>query len=280
MVQFSILDTPIPMLYRKNHIDLAGKHIGHGRSSNKPVREFRGSMRGKMDSPATWRPSKIDLLLSALIAVGFPALAGFLLGRGGALIPMLLYYGTAWALSVFRRGGSGYRLEIPPAPPASFYVNVMVILVALVCANIAGIRIDRPAYAGVILTALVWAPVNAASEQLLWLYIFDSWDLYGATRFRGAARLAMRGAGLALFTLFVGTIHTIFWARLLKTVEPASIFGIAFILATTISGFLHIVVWRRSGRMIYTFIPHFLLNLVPMFWTGYSMLPYLFVPVR
>jgi hypothetical protein len=27
--------------------------------------------------------------------------------------------------------------------------------------------------------------------------------------------------------------------------------------------------------MVYTFIPHFLLNLVPLFWTGYSILPFL-----
>ncbi|WP_158301057.1 hypothetical protein [Thermotoga maritima] len=46
-------------------------------------------------------------------------------------------------------------------------------------------------------------------------------------------------------------------------------------LMTTISGFIHIVVWRQSGNMVFTFIPHFLLNLGPLFWTGYSIVPYL-----
>jgi hypothetical protein len=35
-------------------------------------------------------------------------------------------------------------------------------------------------------------------------------------------------------------------------------------------------VWRESNQMIFTFIPHYLLNLLPFFWTGYSLLPYLF----
>jgi hypothetical protein len=237
-------------------------------------------MRKGTGSPATWRPAKTDLLVSALMAACFPALAGFLLGRGGALVPMLLYYGAAWALGALRRGGSGYRLEIPPVPPVSFYVNVAVIVATLACAYAAGIRLESPEPAGILLTALVWAPVNASSEQLLWLYIFDSWDLYGAARFGRAGRLAMRAAGLGLFTLFVGTIHTLYWARFLKTVEPASAFGLMFILGTAVSGYLHIVVWRKSGRMVFTFIPHFLLNLAPLFWTGYSILPYLLAPVR
>jgi len=28
--------------------------------------------------------------------------------------------------------------------------------------------------------------------------------------------------------------------------------------------------------MVFTFIPHFILNLLPIFWTYYSILPYLF----
>jgi hypothetical protein len=232
-------------------------------------------VRPDKDHAVTWRPTKIDLFFSALLALGFPSLAGFLLGRGGALAPMLLYYGAAWGFALLRRGTSGYRLEIPPAPPVSFYVNVAVILATLVCAYVAGVRLKNPSPVGVLLTALVWAPLNAASEQLLWLYIFDSWDLYGASRFRRAGSFAMRAAGLALFTLFVGSIHTMYWARFLTTVEPSSTFGIVFILGTSVSGFLHIVVWRKSGRMIFTFIPHLLLNLLPLAWTGYSILPYL-----
>lgn len=45
---------------------------------------------------------------------------------------------------------------------------------------------------------------------------------------------------------------------------------------TSLSGFLHLIVWRQSRQMVFTFIPHLILNLVPIFWTNYSIIPYLF----
>ena len=122
----------------------------------------------------------------------------------------------------------------------------------------------------VLLTALIWAPLNAATEQLLWIYIFEAWDLYPAK-----SRWVVRLIGLTLFAAFVGLIHTMYWAKFLETVEPGQLFGVAFVLLTTVTGFLHLVVWRKSNQMILTFIPHFLLNLIPLFWTHYSILPYL-----
>jgi hypothetical protein len=58
-------------------------------------------------------------------------------------------------------------------------------------------------------------------------------------------------------------------------VEPGAVIGIAFVMLTSLSGYLHLVVWRKSRQMFFTFIPHLLLNLVPVFWTHYSILPYL-----
>ena len=66
-----------------------------------------------------------------------------------------------------------------------------------------------------------------------------------------------------------------YWAKFLETVDPKQVLGLVFVVLTTVSGFLHLVVWRKSNQMIFTFIPHFLLNLVPIFWTNYSILPYL-----
>lgn len=63
--------------------------------------------------------------------------------------------------------------------------------------------------------------------------------------------------------------------KFLTTVDSNQVFGVVFILLTSVSGFLHLVVWRKSNHMILTFIPHFLLNLVPIFWTNYSILPFL-----
>lgn len=222
-----------------------------------------------------WTPSGIDLAITAAMTLGFPFIAGMLLGRVGALLPMVLYYGAAWGICIWRRGGSGYSLRRLPAPPVWFYVNVGVIVTALVLSYFARIEAEYTTPGGVVFTALVWAVVNAASEQLLWIYIFDSWDLFGQARFRRTGRFVFRISGLLLFTAFVGTIHTMYWAKFLHTVDAGTAVGILFVVVTTVSGYLHILVWRRSGRMVYTFIPHFMLNLFPLFWTGYSIVPYL-----
>lgn len=88
--------------------------------------------------------------------------------------------------------------------------------------------------------------------------------------------LAFRTIGLLFFLVFVGLIHTLFWVQFLNTVQAGTLFGTIFVVLTSVSGFLHLVVWRRSRQMVFTFIPHLLLNLVPLIWTGYSMVPYLF----
>lgn len=222
-----------------------------------------------------WIPGKTDLILSAAITLFFPLLAGSLYSSTGALLPMILYYSAAWGISFWRRGRSGYNIKNLPAPPISFYVHVIVIAITLVLSYLARITILEPRLAGVIFTALVWALINASSEQLLWLYIFDSWDLYGIGKRGKGASVLMRLAALLFFTIFVGTIHTMFWTRFLHTVNPDLTWGKIFIAGTTVSGYLHILVWRKSDRMIYTFIPHFMLNLFPLFWTGYSIMPYL-----
>ena len=155
------------------------------------------------------------------------------------------------------------------SPPTSF-LTLGVILTSLVCAYLARNQFASGNSTGILLTALIWAPLNAATEQLLWIYLFESWDLYPSK-----PRPAFRLVGLLLFTAFVGLIHTMYWAKFLETVDPKQVLGLVFVVLTTVSGFLHLVVWRKSNQMIFTFIPHFLLNLVPIFWTNYSILPYL-----
>ena len=219
----------------------------------------------------SWESSTLDLILAATVAIFFPFVAGFLYSRTGAFLPMALYYGLAWGLVKWRRGTIGYGNPLPDKPPFTFYLNVGIILISLVFAWLS--PIINPAFQplGVILTALIWAPLNASTEQILWIYIFESWDI-----FPKKVNMTYRVIGILLFSIFVGAIHTSFWAQFLQVVQPDTIFGILFVILTTISGFLHIVVWRQSRQMVFTFIPHLLLNLIPIFWTHYSILPYLF----
>ena len=219
----------------------------------------------------SWTPARFDLLLAAGIALAFPFAAGFLYDATGAFLPMLLYYGLAWGMAKWRRGATGYGNPFPARPPRAFYINVGLILAGLACAWLSPIVHPTAAPLGVLLTALIWAPLNAASEQILWIYIFDAWDLYPQQ-----LRIGYRLLGLLFFSAFVGLIHALFWVKFLHTVQDSTVFGAIFIVITSLTGFIHIIVWRQSRQMVFTFIPHLLLNLLPLFWTNYSILPYLF----
>lgn len=215
-----------------------------------------------------WRPQKIDLVFATTIGILFPVFAGLLFSATGAFLPMLLYYGLAWILIKWRRGSTGYFYPLPKKVTVFFYLNVGVILISLICAYLARNTFPNNEFFGILMTAVVWAPLNAASEQLLWIYIFEAWDLYPSK-----LKIGYRLVGLILFSAFVGMIHTMYWAKFLTTVDPHRVFGVIFVILTSVSGFLHLVVWRKSNHMIFTFIPHFLLNLIPIFWTGYSIIP-------
>jgi hypothetical protein len=219
----------------------------------------------------SWKPGILDLVLSAVLAIFLPFAAGFLYLRTGAFLPMVLYYGLAWGLVKWRRGSIGYRNAFPARPPLAFFLNIGVILACLVFAWLSPIVNPSIQPLGMLLTALVWAPLNAATEQILWIYIFDAWDLYPKK-----VSILFRVIGLLFFSTFVGLIHTSYWVRFLNTVQAGTLFGTLFIVLTSLSGFLHIVVWRQSKQMVFTFIPHLILNLVPIFWTNYSIIPYLF----
>ncbi len=223
-----------------------------------------------------WKPSSFDLGLSVVFALIFPLLAQFLYTKTGALIPLLLYYGAAWGITKWRRGSTGYFNEFKKKYPHSFFINLGVILICLIFAYLAQINSSNIITVGILLTAFIWAPINASSEQLLWIFIFEAWDLYLPWNEENKKKnWIFRIIGLLFFSIFVGMIHALFWMNFLHTVDSAIIFGVIFVLATTVSGYIHLWVWRESNQMVFTFIPHFLLNLIPLFWTGYSILPYL-----
>lgn len=224
-----------------------------------------------------WKPQTFDLILSVLFAIGFPFLAQILYLTTGALVPMLIYYAIAWGISKWRRGSTGYFTKLKGKPPIAFFVNLGVVIISLVFAYYARVVVVDVNIVGVILTGLIWATINASSEQILWIYIFEAWDLHPSRTKENKKNLLYSIIGLILFTSFVGLIHVMFWVNFLHVVDSQTIFGIIFVFLTTVSGFLHLVVWRKSNQMIYTFIPHFILNLIPLFWTGFSIIPYLLI---
>jgi hypothetical protein len=250
-----------------------------------------------------WKPAKLDLILSTIVAITLPILALYLYKFTGAFIPIIIYYSLAWILPIWRRKGAGYNLNGFNKHQIAFYINTGLIIICIIFIYLGRIIPDEISRTGAILTALIWAPINASSEQLLWIYIFESWELYPQsvksktikgneskvsneinTEFIESIekdslykkkKLLFTIIGLILFTCLVGLIHTLFWANFLHLVDPSSVFGILFIILSTVTGFMHIIVWKKSKNMLFTFIPHLLLNALPIIFTSYSILPYL-----
>ncbi len=233
-----------------------------------------------MDSPSKWQPQKADLWFSIILAAGLPVVCGTLYEVLGALLPMVLYYALAWGFVYWRRGSIGYLNKPRKKLPISFVINLVVISISLVFAYIARIVPENTNPTGTVLSALIWPVINGATEQILWIYLFEAWDLQvswdAGDKNRSRRNWTYRVVGLLVSATFIGMIHVMYWAKFLHTVDSTQVAGLIFILITTVSGFLHFWVWRESNQMIFTFIPHYLLNLLPFFWTGYSLVPYLF----
>jgi len=116
-----------------------------------------------------WKPTSADLTISTIIAIAFPLFAGYFYEETGALLPMIFYYGLAWGIVKWRRGSTGYYNTSKKRIPISFLINIFLILLSLAFAYHARILNHEPNILGVIMTAIIWAPLNAASEQLLWI---------------------------------------------------------------------------------------------------------------
>ena len=189
---------------------------------------------------------------------------------------------AGWGVVKWRRGRIGYLNKPIKKLPKSFVLNVGLVIVAVIISAFAPIHTPSPDAAGVILSASIWPVFNASSEQLLWIYIFEAWDLRLPQKGSGEGDVNMpkkwmfRFIGLLLNLTFVGMIHVMYWAKFLLTVNSASMLGVLFVVMSTVTGVVHLWVWRESNQMVFTFIPHYILNLMPFFWTGYSLIPFLF----
>jgi len=237
----------------------------------------------------TWEPTNLDLILSTGFSLGLPALFSILYDALGALIPMIIYYVIAWGVMKWRRGHTGYLNKPKKKLPVSFVINLVIIVFTVILGSFAPIKTIGSNVTGVVLTTIFWPLANASSEQLLWIYIFEAWDLrfpwkdaknapQNGKASNQRKNWIFRAIGLILNTVFVGTVHTMFWTKFLHVVDSEGMIGIIFLITTSISGYIHLWAWRESNNMVFTFIPHYILNLVPFFWIGFSMVPYLVMP--
>jgi hypothetical protein len=152
------------------------------------------------DVPDNFQPTYLDLVLATLAALGLPFAAGYLFNTTGALIPLILYYGVFCLVIVkWRRGALGYEINRGEIRKQFVgYVSsifVVLLILQLILVGFEFITFERVSdfnLLGFILTLVIWAPVNAFSEQLIWIYTFDS---YAEFFKEGPKRKVMIGIG-------------------------------------------------------------------------------------
>jgi hypothetical protein len=127
---------------------------------------------------------------------------------------------------------------------------------------------------GWILTLVIWVPINAFSEQLIWLYTFDSFAEYYR---EGSKRSVMVFLGGALYIALIGLIHALFWGKFLLESNYVFLFTEVFFITQLIVPIGYIFLYRRTGSMWPLGIIHAYLNLTGVLFSGYSIFPYLLV---
>jgi hypothetical protein len=227
-----------------------------------------------------FQPEALDLLLAGIAAIVMPIVAGFVFDLAGALIPMAIYYGLFAILIVkWRRGSLDYAIQKDNVKgqfrkylTPLFFVLFILQTVIVFSSWFTLVRVEDSTLIGWLLTLLIWAPVNAFSEQLIWLYTFDSFAEYYK---EGRKRTATVFIGGALYIVLIGLIHALFWAKFLLESSYMFPFTELFFLIQFIMPIGYIFLYRRTGSMWPLGIIHVYLNLTGVLFSGYSILPYL-----
>jgi hypothetical protein len=229
-----------------------------------------------------YNPTSLDLILAIVAAILMPIAAGVLFDLTGALLPMAMYYGLFAILIVrWRRGSLNYEIQKGNLRTQfrSYLTPLFIILfmlqgVLVVTSWFTLVRTGFLDPIGWILTLLIWAPINAFAEQLIWVYTFDSFAEFYK---EGRKRSVMVIIGGALYLAIIGLIHALFWGKFL--LESNYVFGFTqiFFIIQFIIPIGYIFLYRRTGSMWPLGFIHVFLNLTGVLFSGYSILPYLLV---
>jgi hypothetical protein len=233
---------------------------------------------------SSFQPKKTDLAIAFLTALGLPLFLGYTYSLTGAVLPMFVYYVVfSWVIVKWRRGRLDYGIRREPiwvkvrrsATPL-FFVILALQLLLVVASYVTVIRVSPIDTLGWLATLLLWAPVNAMSEQLIWLYTFDSYADYCNA---GRKRTAMIAIGTMLYLSLIGLVHVFFWGKFLLGSTYAFFWTEIFLPIQFVIPIGYVFLYRQTKSMWPIAGIHFLLDFTPVLFSGYSMIPFLLSPV-
>jgi hypothetical protein len=234
------------------------------------------------DVPDNFQPTYLDLVLATLAAIGLPIAAGYLFNLTGALIPLILYYGVFCVGVVrWRRGKLGYEINRGAIrQQLASYVSsifIIILILQLILVGLEFITVQQVSdfnLLGFLVTLTIWAPINAFSEQLIWIYTFDS---YAEFFKEGPKRKVMIAIGGVLYIVLISLIHLLFWILVLPEGLNVFPFSALFVPIQTLIAIGYIFLYRKSKSMWPLGIIHVLINITAIGLSGYSILPVLLV---
>jgi uncharacterized membrane protein len=215
-----------------------------------------------------FRSTDLDIALALAATFLLPLACSYLFDMSGALLPMLLYYGVFCILLVrWRKGSLEYARPLALAP-ALFFTLLAVQLLAQACGAMTIVPVGSD-QVGIVLTLVIWVPLNALMEQLLWIYIYDAFACRTASR---NAHIALAAAGLFMTLSFVGLIHALFWGRFLPSYEAVAPWTAIFFAAQFIMTVGYVALYKRTGSMWLIFPLHLIADASLVLFGQYSIL--------
>ena len=217
------------------------------------------------------RATNLDLLLATVTALGLPQAAAWLWNQTDRAAPgLLLYYLVCCVTLVrWRKGTLDYRR--PARWPWALFAASLFPPLALAALNWGAFKNYGATTTGLLVTVVLWAPLNAALEQLSWLYVLDAWR----TRWPGGWQRSLGLAiGVVLLLALVSLIHIIFWIRFLPAAAPGPL-SWAVIPINMLMTLSYALLYYRSRSMWPVFWIHLLADLQLVLLANYSIVPFL-----
>jgi len=227
----------------------------------------------KKRSGSEFNSNNLDIFLAIIATSLMPLICGKLFEITGAFLPLLIYYGIfCIALVKWRKGSLDYRR--PCNIPTPFFIGLILLQLLIVfCSN----RIIIPAkdfsLNGFLLTLLIWAPINAFAEQLLWIYIYDAF----ANRFhKRRLKIIFSGIGIIFYWGIIGMIHIFFWSKFLMEFHHTAPYWQLFMLLNYPLTLGYIIIYKKTKSMYPIAFIHLMVDLAGVWGSGYNIIPYLF----
>ena len=223
-------------------------------------------------SGTDFKSTNLDILLAILATAGLPLLCGSLYDRTGAALPLFIYYGIfCIGIVRWRKGTLDYRWPRKLITPLFIGLCIIQILIFYTSSKII-IPVEVFSQAGFMATLIIWAPLNAFTEQLLWLYVYDSF----ANRFEGKTlKIIFSGLGILFYWGMIALIHIFFWSKFMMAFHTTAPFWQIFMGLQYPLTIGYIVIYRNTRSMYPVALLHLCQDVTGVLAAGYSILPYL-----